>query len=552
MKKFIGITLLNIRSSARLRFPGSSDRSKIWWLTLLCLAWIVPGLVGHQPWKPDEAYSFGIVHHILKSGDWLVPTLAGEPSMDRLPLYFYTAAVFAKLFSPLLPVHDAARLASGLFMALTLLFAGLSGRELWGEGKGRITVLVMLGCLGLLIRAHELIADVALLAGFAAVLYGFAIGLRCWAWGGLWIGIGTGIGFMSKGALAPLVVVPLALVLPLFQPWRGRRYLWSMFAAVAIAAPWFVVWPALLHAHSPELFAAWLVAGAMPKFGIQSDYSYYLINLSWYAWPALPIALWALWREKWRQPPILLTLVAFLVMLAALTLTTDARDIHMLPMLLPLSLLATAGVDTLRRGAANALNWFGIMTFGFFAGLLWFFWFALMTGHPARNAEHLLELQPGYTPLFIPLAFAVALIYTVAWLAVLILTRRVGRGRRALVNWGAGITLLWGIVATIGLPWVDAGRSYRSMIVSLQQSLPPSYRCIAGENLGDPQRALLDYYAGIVARRSEAVGKQECELLLVQGRANHPHDPGTGWMKLWEGARPGDKAERYWLFQRAS
>jgi hypothetical protein len=146
----------------------------------------------------------------------------------------------------------------------------------------------------------------------------------------------------------------------------------------------------------------------------------------------------------------------------------------------------------------------------------------------------------------------VALIYTVAWLAVLILTRRVGRGRRALVNWGAGITLLWGIVATIGLPWVDAGRSYRSMIVSLQQSLPPSYRCIAGENLGDPQRALLDYYAGIVARRSEAVGKQECELLLVQGRANHPHDPGTGWTKLWEGARPGDKAERYWLFQRAS
>lgn len=526
-----------------------SDRSKLWWLALLCLAWIVPGLIGHQPWKPDEAYSFGLVYHILKSGDWLVPTLAGEPFMEKPPLYFHMAAFVAKLFSPALPLHDAARLTTGLFMALTLLFAGLAGRELWGAGKGRVTVLMMLGCLGLLIRAHELIADVALLAAFAAVLYGFAIGLRHWAWGGLWIGIGTGVGFMSKGAVAPLVVVQLALALALFPPWRERRYLWCLLAAAAAATPWFVVWPALLYARSPDLFAAWLGAGAMPKFGIQNDYGYYLTNLSWYAWPALPVALWALWREKWRQAPMLLALVAFLVMLAVLTLTTAARDIHMLPMLLPLSLLATAGVDTLRRGAANALNWFGIMTFGFFAGLLWFFWFALMTGHPARNAEHLLEIQPGYTPVFVPVAFAVALIYTISWLAVLVLTQRLPRGRRALVNWSAGITLLWGIMATIGLPWVDAGRSYRSMVISLQQALPASYRCIAGEGLGEPQRALLDYYAGITARR--AADRQECEVLLVQGSANNPHNPGAKWRQLWEGARPGDKTERYWLFQRA-
>ena len=37
-------------------------------------------LVGHDPWKPDEAYSFGLVLDQLERGDWVVPMLAGELS----------------------------------------------------------------------------------------------------------------------------------------------------------------------------------------------------------------------------------------------------------------------------------------------------------------------------------------------------------------------------------------------------------------------------------------------------------------------------------------
>ena len=46
-------------------------------VALLCAAWILPGLIGHDPWKPDEAYSFGVVYEILRGGSWVVPTLAG-------------------------------------------------------------------------------------------------------------------------------------------------------------------------------------------------------------------------------------------------------------------------------------------------------------------------------------------------------------------------------------------------------------------------------------------------------------------------------------------
>ena len=79
--------------------------------------------------------------------------------MDKPPLFYMTAALFAKLFSPLLPLHDGARLASGFYTALTLLFTGLAGRELFGSGRGWAAAIILIGCLGMLVRAHQLITD---------------------------------------------------------------------------------------------------------------------------------------------------------------------------------------------------------------------------------------------------------------------------------------------------------------------------------------------------------------------------------------------------------
>ena len=67
-------------------------------LLLLCAAYLLPGLADHDPWKADDAISFGIVLEALH-GNWLAPTLAGESYPIASPLYFWLAAVFAKLLS---------------------------------------------------------------------------------------------------------------------------------------------------------------------------------------------------------------------------------------------------------------------------------------------------------------------------------------------------------------------------------------------------------------------------------------------------------------------
>jgi hypothetical protein len=88
-------------------------------------------------------------------------------------------------------------------------------------------------------------------------------------------------------------------------------------------------------------------------------------------------------------------------------------------------------------------------------------------------------------------------------------------------------------------------------MASLQLVVPKSYDCISSRGLGDSQRAVLHYFANIVTYREEARARRRgCELLLVQGKPLEEKAPPRPWQKIWEGSRPGDRDERFWLYQR--
>ena len=55
-------------------------------LALLALAFVLPGLFGHDPWKSFDAIGVEIVHQMYVSGDWLVPRIAGNPCKRRYPI----------------------------------------------------------------------------------------------------------------------------------------------------------------------------------------------------------------------------------------------------------------------------------------------------------------------------------------------------------------------------------------------------------------------------------------------------------------------------------
>jgi 4-amino-4-deoxy-L-arabinose transferase-like glycosyltransferase len=201
----------------------------------------------------------------------------------------------------------------------------------------------------------------------------------------------------------------------------------------------------------------------------------------------------------------------------------------------------------LRRGAANALAWFGALSATLFAFLVWLGWFAMMTGFPERLAKNFTRLEPGFVPHFawLPLLAALALSFAWAWL----LARSEHSTFRGVTYWCAGLTLVWGMAMTLWLSWIDYGKSYRPVALSLQKALPKNNRCIESRGLGEAQRAAFDYHADITTVRLERNNAPDCPLLLVQSREGSNDPIPAGWVQIWEGNRPHDK-ERYRLYRR--
>ena len=533
--------------------PSIGESAKTNLLLLLCFIWLAVGLIGHHPWKPDEGQTVSAVKHLLEGGDWLVPFVAGLPSLEYPPLYYLSAAFSAKLFASWLPLHDGARLITGVWMALTLLMVGMSGREMWGKGGGRQTTFIFLSSIGLFFSAHLLSPEVAGLTGYAMAFYGLALTRRRpWRAAPL-IGSGIGIAFLSVGLIAVAIILVTAILLPLlFRSWRIRPYLASLPTGLVIALPWMALWLVPMMQSSPDALQNWLLS---ERHAFDHDNVLYFGQLLlWFSWPALPLAAWSLWHFRshlLQRPQIQLTLVFFTVALILLGLNSESRDVLALPLLLPLAIMGGAAIDKLWRGAASALDWFGIMLFGMFGFLIWLGWFAMMSGMPARLAARMHKLSEAYVPHFDWLAFIAAIVITVVWMVTVFHNKR--SNRAAVTDWAIGITMVWGLLMTLWLPWLDSAKSYDSVYAGMQKALPADFACVTSRNVGEFQLSMLHYYTGIKAQRFENVQRLDCDLYLIQDeRRREKIEAGPEWELIWKGKRPSDRRESFRLYQLKS
>jgi 4-amino-4-deoxy-L-arabinose transferase-like glycosyltransferase len=516
-------------------------------MALLCAVWLVAGAVGHDPWKTDDAVHLGIVYSLLQDGGWLIPKIAGEPWAGTAPLYHWVSAVVATPMQWLLPLHDAARLATALFGGLTLIALSGTARTLYDRDAGLAAPLLAIGTLGLLVPLHDAHPVPALLACQALSYWGLSKLGKHPVGGGILLGLGLGGGFLADGLTAIAITAPLLLLLGTPR-WRETRPWQGLLVASAVALPLALSWPLALHFADESHLAAWwsnelrLLTPGLAKSAVGD-----LLELfGWAAFPVWPIAGWALWahRRRLAEPAFLLPLAGTLIGLVWL-LSREARALHALPALLPLILLAAAGAGRLRRGAANALDWFGMTTFTLAAGLVWLGASAMLAGWPPKLARNFAKLAPGFTAELPWFAMTVALAATAAWLFAL---ARLPRSPwRAVTHWAIGVAVAWVLLVALWLPWVDYGKSYRPVAAALLAALPEGRGCIARSGLGLPQRASLDYFAGI-RTIAPPDGRRQCRLLLAQGSPREEAQPG--WTKIWEGNRPGDKNERLRLYRK--
>ncbi|WP_343584664.1 glycosyl transferase [Herbaspirillum sp.] len=545
-------------------------------LILIACAWLLPGIFGHGPWKQDETYTFGIIHHMLVSGDYLVPTNAGQPFMEKPPLYYWTALLFAKALHPLLGYHNGARVATVFYNIVTLVFIARIAMMAWNERT--LWSLPVLGTLalfagspGMVKHAHDMFTDVALVCGGAIAIYGLlAIALneqnktpRLAA--ALWFGLGVGITQMTKGLFVPLLFAATAVCVGvLVRECRSWSY-WKMVGiAVLVSLPFFVIWPALLAQHSMSLFMEWFwdnnvgrfFGFSVAKLGSDNDQTVILRALSGFALPGSLLAVLALAAGEWRQiqaPRLALPLSFAAIGIAVLQSSATARQLYLLPVLLPLAMVGARAVPQLPDWLHTAWDWFSRISFGLIAAAVWATY--AVSSMPAEH-HHWIAYFGKWLPLdFVtplqPLAVAAAAIMSALWIWSLGKLRLAGKWRGAF-SWFAGITLMWGLAYTLLLPWADHGKSYEYVYGDLRQKISSTWKaedCMASENLAESEAPMLYYYTRIQHQPIDGINKTACNWVILQTPGVAPLPEGK-WTLFWQGRRDGDEDQLLQVYRR--
>lgn len=542
-----------------------------WALILLCIAYVVPGFVGRDPWKSADVTAFGYMLELAQGRTpWLNPLLGGMPP-DTEGLLPYWLGAWALQLAPTWVTADmAVRLPFAFLLVITLAatwygvyylarspgaqpvafaFGGEATPADYARAIADGGLLALIACLGLAQLSHETTGYVVQLSCTAMVFFSVAAMPHRTVAPALALVTGmVGLTLAGGPALAALLGLG-SMAVVVWAPGSDTDHRWRW--ALAVASVTFV---AALIAWGLDLWGWRIVdSGSGGK-----EWQSLARLLLWFGWPAWPLALWTLWR--WRKQIIsaqghrhLLLPLWFSAVSIAATLTTRPADRALLLGLPALAALAAFALPTLKRSVGALIDWFTLLFFTISALAIWVIWIAMQTGVPAKPAANVAKLAPGFVPQFSALALVVALAATVGWFTLV--WWRASRNRapiwKSLVLPASGAALGWLLLMTLWLPLLDYARSYRAQISGVTAALGTSPGCVQTVGLSRSQVAALQYHGDLVLQRAGL--QDECDW-LVADIASWPASERMVNAAHWEArakiARPTDKNEHLLVFRR--
>ena len=543
-----------------------------WALVLLCIAYVVPGFVGRDPWKSADVTAFGYMLELAHGHTpWLSPLLGGMPPETEGLLPYWLGAWAIQLAPQWVSAEMAVRLPFALLLVITLIatwyavyylarspgaqpvafaFGGEANPPDYARAIADGGLLALIACLGLAQLSHEVTSYLVQLSCTALIFFAVAAMPHRTVAPAVALAAGM-VGLTLAGAPALAALLGLgSMVVVVYAPGSqtDHRLRWALaLGAITLAAA--------LIAWGLDLWRWRIVdSGSGGK-----EWQSLARLLLWFGWPAWPLALWTLWR--WRKQIIsrqghrhLLLPLWFSAVSIAATITTQPADRALLLGLPALAALAAFALPTLRRSVGALIDWFTLLFFTVSALAIWVIWIAMQTGVPAKPAANVAKLAPGFVPQFSALALVVALAATVGWCSLV--WWRAARNRapiwKSLVLPGSGAALGWLLLMTLWLPLLDYARSYRPQVRSVMAALGPSPGCVQTVGLNRAQVAALQYHGGLSLQRAGL--QDECDW-LVADIASWPPSERMVNVARWEARatipRPTDKNDHLLVFHRA-
>ena len=230
-------------------FPAGRPAPGPWHWQPFIVLFLLSGLllypcVSFHLFEPDEGRYAQIPREMLTHGEWLIPTLQGEPYLDKPPLFYWLVMLCYALFG----YHDgAARLVPALAMHATVLVTHVMGRRLVGDrsafwGAVLLTVSPIFLGIGRLLVLDGLLSLWVTLALLAAYLAQAERPLRLGWW--TLAALACGLGCLTKGPvalillLAPLLIQRFLVRTSAPISWRA----WAGFGGIVLALnlPWYL------------------------------------------------------------------------------------------------------------------------------------------------------------------------------------------------------------------------------------------------------------------------------------------------------------------------
>ncbi len=316
---------------------------------LVAAVMIFWNLGGPSLMQPDEGRNAEVAREMAVSGHWLVPTLEGNPYLDKPAFFFATAALAIRAIGA---SETAVRLPSALSVAALLVLFYLFLRRRYDGSSAAIAVIALATSPMVFLHARIVIFDAMLtLFATAAILSSFAAEEREGR-GRALLHLGAaaaaGLATLVKGPVGFLVpaVVVCAFLLADRRPAALRRVFAPANLALflAVVLPWFV---ALVHAH-PDFLRYGLLEESLHRFtqpafnrgGPPWYYAPVLVGalLTWSV--ALPGSAVAAWRARgsWSRTDRLLV-VWTIAVFVFFSLSRTKHVGYVLPGVVPLGAL---------------------------------------------------------------------------------------------------------------------------------------------------------------------------------------------------------------------
>ena len=514
----------------------------------VCAAWLLPGLFGRDPWKPQETRLIPVVADLAENGMALVPQLLGQPFLENPPLLPWLGALAAKSL-PFLPVHESARVASALLVALGLLFTGLAVARRHGRHAGWMSVLLAIGAIGFAPRAHWFQNGAAEFAGAAAMLWGAVFLAENTLAGALILGVAGGFLFLSAGMMESLLAFAavFAVVFP-HMNWRGaREKIAGLCGTMVFALPWLLIWPLALMRTAPDALTLWLAAESPFAGGLHfSQLGDLLKTAAWAGFPAAPILAAGIWAggRRFAGEPLMALCLAHCAAGAILFFHDGGDEVGVFFAVPALAAGAARVIQRMPENRAASLDWFALLVLGLGGvGGLWLVWLAFRLGFPAPVAEWAAAQTAGARAETAGVwAVAAAGILTLAWAGLLANFRR--SNERAVVNWSCGVTVAWCVFNLLWLPQVDAVKSYRGVATAVTAAADAAGGgCVGLNAIPTDAAAQLDYFGVKLGAAAD------CGLELSPAMRGELADGADA--ALWRGSRPGAREELFELRRRS-